>query len=78
MVTKERWPNVSADSPCRAPPKRYVFDCPVHGLEIGVHCHRARDPQNLTCWFVCRLRLRRPADEELEETKPGMGMQGAS
>ena len=58
-------------------PKLYIFDCPVHGLEIGVHCHRAHDEKNLDRWFVCPLKLIEPTEEELEEIKLQMGMQEA-
>lgn len=54
--------------------KLYIFDCPIHGLEYGVHCHRAHDPQHLDRWYVSPLLLKKPTEPELEKIKLQMGI----
>ncbi len=35
--------------------KLYMFDCPVHGKETGVHCFRAFDKQYLGKWLTYKI-----------------------
>ena len=37
----------------------FVFDCPFHGLETGVHCFRAFAKENRQRWqkHICRERM---------------------
>jgi len=56
-------------------PNLYIFDCPIHGLEYGAHCHRASDPNHLDRWYVTPLALNKPTNSELKEIKLQMGIQ---
>ena len=57
--------------------KLYVFDCPVHGLEYGVHCFRASSLEHFDRWHVSDLNLRKPTDEEAKKIKFQMEIQDA-
>ena len=40
------------------------FECPIHGLELGVFCFRAFSEENKDRWFLINLVICEPSDEQ--------------
>ena len=40
------------------------FECPIHGLELQLHCFRAFQEENKDRWFMINLTIIEPSDEQ--------------
>ena len=40
-----------------------IFDCPLHGMEIGVFCWRAFQKENMSRWQICNIIYERDMTE---------------